>query len=180
VIKVIGFTGLAGSGKSTAARFYCAHHGRALHTSFAEPLKRICAMSYPHLPSSCFYGTQEEKAAPIADLPGWSGRRIMQHIGTQIRAVDPLAFVKMAEHVILSAPAGIDVVVFDDVRRQNEADMLYLYGATLHRLHRISAGLSGEEATHESEVSVGFLKVTSEINNDDSLAALEGRVHGLP
>ncbi len=179
MVKVIGFTGVAGAGKSTAARVYCAKQGRALHTAFAEPLKRMCSMAYPHVPRSCFYGTQEEKSAPIPDLPAWTGRKIMQHIGTQIRAVDPLAFVRMAEHVITAAPAGIDVVVFDDVRHHNEADMLSLYGGQIYRINRYSAGLQGEEAAHESETQVASLEVTEDIGNNGYLEVFQGRIEAL-
>ena len=187
--RVISFTGLAGSGKTTAANMLCLQEGyyepqlpslkyrsNAVRLSLAAPLKGLCVRAFPWLDPSVFTGTQEQKEAPILDVPdGWSGRRILQHIGTEgFRAIDPNIWVRTALHTIQTLPAHIKLVVVDDVRFENERAALAEYGP-VYRIVR--PGL--QASTHASEAAVTSLKVTAEIINDKTLLEFNEIIRAL-
>lgn len=174
-VRVIGFTGYAGAGKTTAAKVLIeglAEEVDGVRCSFAAPLRRICKEVFPYVDAKYFdcAGLKEE---PIPGLNGLTGRRILQHIGTEgFRALLSDTWIRLAEHQIWEeARAGEQVIVFDDVRFLNEATLIRAYGQ-LYRVVRPGKG-AGE---HASERHIDALVCDNSIMNDSTLETLSLRV----
>jgi len=125
----IAFCGYAGSGKSTAARMCRDLVDVGTVRSFAGPLKRLC---YEYLgenldiPWSAYYGTQEEKNAPLEALPDWSGRKILQFLGTEcFRNIHKDVWAKaLHRDIVIAYGCDNEYTFVDDLRFQNEAEIL--------------------------------------------------------
>lgn len=122
---VVGITGFAGAGKSTAANYLVERHGFT-RLSFAAPLKKMLRTLDPIL-SSDFDG-EYYRLSEVDDnhdevelkklFPEY--RRLLQVLGTDcIRAVDPEFWVRAAV-----AQINTGKYVFDDVRFPNEAEAI--------------------------------------------------------
>jgi len=192
-MKIIAFTGYAGSGKTAALNAllsYCVlEDARTLlpegrfpmprGMSFAGALRSLCMAALPKVPRSYFDGTKAQKETPIPGLEPWTGRAILQHIGTEgFRAVSPNVWVDQLEHQVKGTPDIVDenwvLGVIDDVRFPNEAAMVRKYGK-LYRIDRPgNAGAAG--APHESERHIDSLEVDGVILNDGTLDDLKTKV----
>ena len=127
---LIGIIGAAGAGKSTVAKHLVTMHGFA-ETSFAAPLKRLCADQFGWNYTRLNDLDYKEQVDPFI---GKTRRSVLQHIGTEgFRAVDPNHWVKQASKDIRdiqrieSAEPGeplFDGVAVADVRFENEADAI--------------------------------------------------------
>lgn len=142
---LIAFTGLAGSGKSTAAMHLVERHGFA-RIRFAGPLKDM--MRALGLNEREIEGDLKEK--PCELLGGKTPRYAMQTIGTEwgrdLIASD--LWIRAFNAALAKVPAGTNVVV-DDCRFPNEADAITAAGGVLVRIERPGAGAGA--AGHSSE-----------------------------
>lgn len=174
---IIGFCGLAGSGKSTAARHLEAEQGFAI-LPFAGPLKAM---------TRAFGLTAREmagdlKEAPCEALCGKTPRQFMQLLGTEFgrqmigedvwvnawrRAVDD-----RWHEVIMATGCGDNgpFVIADDVRFPNEAAEIRALGGRVIRIDRPGAG-SASGAGHASE-ALAFEADATIVNAGDIAAFL--------
>lgn len=145
---IIAFTGLAGSGKSTAALHLEKNHGFA-RVRFAGPLKAMLAAL------GC---THEEidgshKEFPCNLLGGKTPRHAMQTLGTEwgreLIAND--LWIRAWKAAVDRLPAGVPVVV-DDCRFPNEAEVVKAAGGLIIHVNRPGAGAGA--AGHISEQHV--------------------------
>jgi hypothetical protein len=167
-VPVIGITGKAGSGKTTAANWLVRNHAQASRMPFARPLKRMfyelireaIPRDWPHQAGD-YLDNPEFKEAPIPFLGGETPRRLMQTLGTEWgrNTVHPDFWVRIAE-VKLARMLGVRgrnsetntlVAVFDDVRFANEADMLRRYDGIILRIERPTAAVNADTDAHASE-----------------------------
>ncbi len=141
---IVAFTGLAGSGKSTAAAHLVNRHGFQ-RVRFAGPLKSMMAAL------GC---TQEqidgsEKELPCELLGGKTPRHAMQTLGTEwgrdLIASD--LWIRAWNAALAKVPAGVPVVV-DDCRFPNEAEAVRVAGGVIIRIDRPGAGTT---SVHSSE-----------------------------
>jgi hypothetical protein len=186
--KIIGFTGAAGAGKTTAAHALCAAwreqsrpNRKAVVLSLATPLKDICKQIFPQLPAAAFYGTKDEKEAIIESLDGtsgrrWSGRRILQWIGTEgFRHIDPDVWANLLVYQIDTLKEEYGLIAIDDIRFLNEAEVL---ASTLDATYYIDRpGL--EAMTHASEQEHTRIPVTGVLNNHGTLDEFRLSLAGL-
>lgn len=124
-IKIVGFTGKIGAGKSWLTRQLCSKYGYA-PVSFASALKEdLLNMGFSY---SDLY---VEKPEPI--------RKLMQVYGQARRYQDPNYWLHrgMGEAQALRALMHGAVVVFDDVRFINEADAIRDAGGVIIRVVRL-------------------------------------------
>lgn len=150
--RLIAFTGLAGSGKTTAADALVRNGWE--RTKFATPLKAMlrayydaCGLEDPHLVEDRIEGTFKEMADPL--LCGRSPRHAMQTLGTEwgrnCIAADLWVNAWKAKVTKLLG-AGVDVVC-DDCRFPNEAKAVRQLGGRVVRI----IGRGGIAGKHESE-----------------------------
>lgn len=97
----IGITGLAGSGKDTAADFICKEYGYT-RVSFAAPLKAVCA--------SLGWDSNKDEL----------GRKLLQDVGMAFRLYNELTWINAIDKTLGSA----EKYVFTDVRFENEANYI--------------------------------------------------------
>lgn len=140
---VIGLSGLAGSGKSTAAMML-ADAGYTL-VKFAGPLKdmmRAIGLSEEHIEGSL-------KEKPCVLLQGQTPRYAMQTIGTQWGRdiIGPHFWIGLWEARVLEVLDSGGRVVTDDCRFENEADAVRKFGGRVLRL----VGRGGIGSDHASE-----------------------------
>lgn len=173
---IIGFLGKAGSGKSTACAFLQKEFN-ATTMAFAEPLKAMCLQTYGEafgVPTKAFYGSQEEKNASLIKygLPGWTGRKILQHIGTEgFREVHAKVWARLGVKNALRYQEQFVsnlqmIIAFSDARFHSEAEELHAVGGIVVRLLRNPAGDTNEGIKgHPSEMEMDSIEANYTIDN---------------
>lgn len=152
--RLIGLTGPAGCGKTTAATHLVEDHG-FVRMKFAQALKDMLrAMG---LTERQIEG--DEKDIGIPHL-GVTPRYLMQTLGTEWgrKCIDGDFWVSVLEPQVREAlDQGVSVVI-DDVRFDNEAEMIRRLGGTVVFV----TGRGGIDGSHDSEagVSRGLFDVT--------------------
>ncbi len=117
---IVGFSGKAGSGKTTLANFLQDEFG-FVRMSFASPLKET-VMKY--------FGLTEEDIK----TKNPTARKILQGVGIMMREeVDKRYWIKQLEEKMIYLDKNI---VIDDVRFENEADFIKRSGGILIRIER--------------------------------------------
>ncbi|WP_443699403.1 deoxynucleotide monophosphate kinase family protein [Pseudomonas sp.] len=136
---LIGLTGRARSGKSTAAEHLVGTY-LLEHYAFADPL-RDGLMAIFNLDPSDFEGDRKEQ--PLAWLER-SPRQLMQSMGTEWarNTVHPDVWVKLAEQNLDYMTKALGAVlgfVVSDVRFENEAHLIRRKGGTVIHIGRDDA-----------------------------------------
>lgn len=158
---LIAFTGIAGSGKSTAAQHLVKNHGFT-RIRFAGPLKDM--MRALGLTEAEIEGDRKEVSCEL--LGGKTPRYAMQTIGTEWGRdiIAPDLWIRAFNAALAKVPADVPVVV-DDCRFPNEADAIIAAGGVLVRVVRPGAGAGASGHSSEGQP----LPVVGEIQNDVSL-----------
>lgn len=167
--KLVGVCGAIGAGKDTVAAALVAQLGFQ-RIAFADALKETCFDVFGPLGAERqdFFGTQEEKAAPIACLGNVTGRRILEVVGSEgFRAVVPSVWVDLA----LVRARGRSRVVIPDVRFPNEVEAIRAEGGVVWRVVRV--GGPETKTGHASDVALDAYAA------DAILVARSGDVNGL-
>lgn len=147
---IIAFTGLAGSGKSTAAAHLVRHYG--FHrVRFAGPLKNMMAAL------GC---TEREidgdrKEQPCALLGGKTPRYAMQTLGTEWGRdlITQDLWIRAWQKAVDELSPGTPVVV-DDCRFPNEAEAVRAAGGVIVRIERPGAGTASVHASEQQQIDV--------------------------
>lgn len=140
VSKLIGFCGYAGAGKTTAARALLRNMQPARILSFAAPLKAMIR--------ALGVDPNDRKEEPHPLLCGKSPRHAMQTLGTDWgrELIGDELWLRSWAHRYERTRG---TVIVDDVRFQNEADLIRAYGGVLVRVDRLGAVQVGQ---HPSEL----------------------------
>lgn len=162
---VVGFSGLAGSGKSTSARLLVRDLG-FFPRPFAGPLKgMLSSLGVPH---ASLYGAREDKEHPLECLGGLSARHAMQTLGTDWgrNCMGKDFWVRQW----IREAVSLDRVVADDVRYPNEVDAIRSLGGRVYRIQRDDSG-DRVNPRHSSE-AVDAIDVDGVIDNNGTEAHL--------
>lgn len=168
--RLVAFTGFAGSGKTTAriALNSVGWH----HVKMADTLKDMARVMFSDLGldvEECVEGSLKE--TPLHELFGRSPRYIMQTIGTEWGrgCVNDSIWVNIAKSRIERLlNSGVDVVI-DDVRFENEAEMIVSLGGVIVEIF----GRGGISGSHESE---NVVKSTIKIENNGVIEDFQNSV----
>lgn len=170
---IIGLTGRAAAGKDTVANYMVgallARNQRAMKIACADQLKRICADLFNtafQVPPEAFYGTQAEKEAPLEAVPGWTGRKILQFVGTEcFRAIHPQIWSRemIGRALELVTIRQYKLIVVSDIRFISEATAIQNAGGMVIRIKRPEA--DAVEAVHASETELQDIKEDYVIDN---------------
>lgn len=164
---VIGLTGLAGSGKSTASHLLMSKVPGSVRIPVASCLKDM-AMCLG-LTEDMVYG--DKKMMPIPGLGDVTPRYILQTLGTDWgrNMIHPNIWVLSWRAKVRKAFSdGASLVVVDDVRFPNEASTIREMGGKLIRISSTRV----IQMTHESERHISGLSVDRDVTNNGSMDEL--------
>lgn len=147
--QVVGFIGLAGSGKDTAAD--ALEKLGYVRGAFATAVKEL----------AFDFGWNGLKDA--------RGRKLLQDLGMAGRAYKPSIWIDHIDEWFSETSANI---VFTDVRFQNEADYVHSLGGVVVRIVR--PGLIA--GNHESELKQCDVSADYEVVNDGSIEGLHKKI----
>jgi hypothetical protein len=164
----IGITGKAGSGKTLVAQWFLRNHVQVVKLAFAKSLKTMVyeliresiPKTWPHKAGD-YIDDPVLKETPIPFLANQTSRHLMQTLGTEWgrNTIHPDFWVAIAagkiERLVGSGfKSGRNyslLAIFDDVRFQNEAEMIRSYGGVILRIERPDAAKPADIAAHPSE-----------------------------
>lgn len=200
---IIGLTGHKRSGKDTVAGALVRHHG-FVRFAFADALKDVALDINPRVQTFPYGAHRDDPYEYLADIVarvGWENakatpevRRLLQTIGTAVRAQDPDFWVRIVVRQLSHhlnrvtrhpttdrttwSPAA--PVVVSDVRLPNEADAIRGFGGHLVRVVRPGLALDPSAlASHISETALDDHEVDFTLVNDGDLDDLAGKARAL-
>jgi hypothetical protein len=164
----IALTGLAGSGKSTAANFLVERH-RFIRHSYAAPIKRMvrCALIEA---GAGFLEAVEMVDGHLKEMPthfvcGKSPRQLMQTLGTEWGR-NLIGRDIWRKILLRKVAAATSPVVVDDLRLGDEAEDLRNLGFLLIRIVRTGSGTRSAHATEGEEFDVDHVLENNGTPND--------------
>lgn len=174
---IIGFCGLAGAGKDTAAAHLVERHGYR-RIAFADPMR----VALERLDPFVQIGAAHLRLSHIVAARGWHEakkepdvRRLLQRFGTEVGR--NLFGTDVWVDLALDGVEPGERIVATDVRFANEAAAIVRLGGIVVEVQRPGAGLAGTEAAHASEaMDFGRHAV---IVNDGTLDELHAKVDDL-
>ena len=138
--KIIGITGLIGSGKNTFAATLRGHMATAefnvRSAAFADHLKDVVALAYGWDRELLEGATEGSREWREKDDPFWgvSPRKVLQDVGVKFRQLDPDFWVRAVEKRFDDNPDKHYILT--DVRFPNEFDMIRKRGGVIVQIRR--------------------------------------------
>lgn len=191
--RIIGMVGRAGSGKTTAQKWFIHNHKQVLGMSFAAPIRQ---MVYELLrqgapkdctPSYAYYFSDEGREDAIPFLGGVTCRSLLQTLGTDWgrNIVHPDMWVGILAtrfEARMNSAMGRDPtttlrVAIDDVRFPNEVEFVQAVGGCLLRIARPEDIRPPETYAHASEQE--DLRADLTIVNDGTVSDLHAQLAAL-
>lgn len=183
-MKLIGLTGLRGSGKSTVANILCTEYGW-IELSFANPLKKGLQEMF-QLESKQLFGPDKEQ---VDDFWGVTPRELLQVIGTELfREILPQKlpylkgpiWLKACEKELLKLKDNPNIpgIVISDVRFLDEVNLIRSYNGKILHVLRDSQKTS-KWNLHSSEMMAANYKTFNPdyiIKNNKTIEALKKKL----
>ncbi|WP_405620253.1 hypothetical protein [Streptomyces sp. NBC_00076] len=178
----IGIIGRARVGKDTAGKWLVDERGYR-RVAFADALKAAALKSDPVIDDgNVGYSFSAMRLSEVVGGYGWERakeigdtRRILQELGSAMRAVDPDIWIRpVLAKAIAANDAGVPVVV-TDVRYPNEVDSLKRAGFRLIYIERPGV----PQLNHESENSLTGSDADYHIVNDGAISSLHTTLEAI-
>lgn len=177
-MRVVGITGLAGSGKTTVARYLMEWYGYA-RIRFADALKMMARerLNYVGVDETTIDRMIDGdlKEIPTDYLSGKTPRQYMQRLGTQFgrEQIDENHWIHAwTDRAAWQKTEGVPGIVADDVRFHNEVEAIYKWGGIVVKVTRPDLELAADVAAHESERYANELPYDVHLINDGSIGDL--------
>jgi hypothetical protein len=172
---IVGITGKARAGKDTIANELVVSQSY-VRRGLADPLRMIVSEVFHPTMAQLFIDKEE----PLANWPGWTVRKLLQYIGTEMfrEHITPDIWVKSLIHYIEAQETrGSCSWVIPDVRFPNEAEQLRAaFGDRFSLLKVVRPGADGTVGL-ESHASEAFdIEAEYVIENTGTLENLAARV----
>ena len=165
--RLIGFTGLKGSGKDTSGSVFVDHDW--LRVSFAEPLKDMLKslLVARGCPDPERYTDGDKKEVATSYLMGRTARHAMQTLGTEWgrTLIDGNLWIDTFKRRVNTTLLLGDSVVVTDIRFLNEVEAIKDLGGVVFRIERPALDGRTFSDAHASETQVGDLPVDGVIVN---------------
>lgn len=182
---IIGLTGAAGAGKSTAANILVTQYGFK-QIAFADPLKDMLRVLFRYSGMDADdierHINGDLKEAPCEALGGSTSRYAQQSLGTEWGRdrVNALLWVTLAEARIQSLlDGGVTRIVVDDVRMANEAEAIINYqmvaDTAIYRVAPVGT-LRRHPPTHRSEDGLPNYLVVADLMHSYTMESLAAEV----
>lgn len=155
-MKLIGISGKMGSGKTTLVKEIQKMYPNVKLLKFADSLYELQDLIYDKLDFT---------------LEGEKDRDLLIRIGQWARNIDPDVFAKMGLKNVPKNFKSDLVFLFDDVRFENEANLLQERGGTLIRIDGVQRGdnVNPEYANNPSECALDEYKFKYRVDNSGTL-----------
>ena len=172
MIKLIGLTGKARSGKDTVGDYLSKTYGHKTFT-MAKPIKEACRVIFGwddrHL-----HGDLKEVVDPIY---GVTPREAMQKLGTEYgrdMINTDIWAIRTKQEV-----KNNNLMVLTDLRYDNEAELILSLGGIVVSVDRDSRDIIGGVKGHKSEININENLITDTVKNNGSLVDLYKRIDGV-
>lgn len=163
-MHLIGIAGPARSGKNTVAEILSNQLENYKTVAFADPIKQM--LEVINISTADDLKTEGTYLGPTV-----TPRILMQTLGTEWgRSIDWNIWLK----VFVSNLEDDSKVIVPDVRFDNEADLIRIYGTLIH-----VTGRGGIPGNHESEAGVKVIKDDVIINNTGTIEDLKKQISHL-
>lgn len=171
---LLGLSGLAYSGKDTAAKFFCNALELRKYT-IAEPITRACAALHG-MTHERWLALDKEQPFGITDK---SRRVIEQGMGDALLALNPSTLLNaLLNNMMASAETDylFSGALITDVRTEEEAEEIRKAGGTVIHISRDSAPLT---TPHRTERGVKKQPGDLAIDNSGSIASLKSQIETI-
>lgn len=156
--KIIGFSGLAGSGKDTAADIIeNISNEKIYRCSIAGPLKEMVRAAYD-LTEDQVYTSKKDV---LDEYWRCTPRDLLIEIGTLMRDRDSDHWIKLLERLMKKAIESHDMIIITDVRYDNEAEFIRRMGGQIVGIKRKDWERKNDHASEN-----GLTKYDIEIENE--------------
>ena len=175
--SIIGFAGLAGSGKDTAGLALVTNYpNKFVHCAFANKLKEIAAVLFDI--DRKILDTIEGKQSIINKkfFEDMTYRRFLQLMGSDAirRHIDKDFWIKLLMLNIEKNNSG-RISVITDVRFPNEVEYIKKAGGIVYRIMRSGHTVNESVASHESERAINDIQLPI-LHNDKSKEEFEEHI----
>ena len=172
---LIGFTGLAHSGKDKAGSVLFMNHG-FIRVAIADPVKTAAAVLFG-LDAAEFH----DDALKNQIVPQWgiSRRTMMQRVGDMVKKDMGNEFWILNWFNRYVRVGDANHVVVTDVRFDYEAERIIQLGGIIVKIERYDAGLSGDAAAHNSEQGISTHLISHTIDNNGLVCDLKHSLEAL-
>lgn len=173
MINLIGLTGLARSGKDTAANYITSLPHNYQTYAMAKPIKDACKIMF-NWTDEHVYGDLKEVVCPIF---GITPREAMQKLGTEYgrNMINNDIWTIRAELVIKANKR----LVITDIRFDNEAEMIKRNGGIVVKIDRKNLPRIKGVENHDSELGISEQLIDEVIYNNQSLAMLYRKIDSV-
>jgi len=184
-MRVIGFSGKAGAGKTTAAQIredlFDLGRSKSRIISFADPLKQM-VRTFWSLPYWMVYGDKQKKETID---PFWkvSGRELLQYMGTEMlrygvcHDIHNKAMERRIEKIYRLDPD--EVIIIDDVRFPNELALIHKLGGIVYNIKAINQPDSVEKTTVSRRTLSDWQELVEFGYEDDFIRFLKNKENGI-